>query len=233
MHCAPKTSVIPVNDIAESSDGGPIPVASTSDGGRLTGAAPQPRQDVTYPRLLCAECGSDQIHATAWVVLNTNELLNDESPTDQIWCPDCEADVSTIDDYGHGFELWREAEWSGQYPTFAEALAEAKKSNRPFEIAGAATPEEQEPILRCAECGSDDVWLGTVRHANTGQEKADENRCGDCGCDCATVEDFGFGFELRRNGELVGHFATFAEALAATDDDSFVDIVGARAEVTR
>lgn len=134
MHSAISTSVFLFNDIAEGSDGGGISAPSTNTDGRLTGARPLAPQNM-FPRLLCSECGCEDIQATAWIHANTGEVLNDDGPTDQLWCPECEEDCSSIEDCGLGFELWREGEWSGIHPTFAAALAEAKQSDRPFEIA--------------------------------------------------------------------------------------------------
>jgi hypothetical protein len=142
MDSAPSQFVIPANGIATDSNGGRTPAVSTSDGGRLTGAEPQPRQETKLPLLRCSACGSDDIQATAWIHANTGEVINDDGPTDQLWCPDCESDCSTIEDCGLGFELWREGEWSGHFATFAEALAEAKQSARPYEIDGAHTDVE-------------------------------------------------------------------------------------------
>lgn len=125
-----------VTSIAEGSDGGRTSEVSTNDGGRLTGIAPQPPQGSASARFMCGECGSTDIQGTAWVTVNSGEVVEDDGPTDQIWCPECDHDCSTVEDFGFGFELWREAEWSGWFATFAEALAEAKESDRPYEIAG-------------------------------------------------------------------------------------------------
>ena len=114
----------------------------SNDGDRLTGAAPQPRQKEKFPRFLCGECGSADIQSTAWTVVNTGEVVNDDGPTDQIWCPDCEQECSTLEDSGSGFELWREGEFCEHFATFADALAEAKQSDRPYEISEAHTPVE-------------------------------------------------------------------------------------------
>ena len=126
------------NDIAEASAGGPTSSASSDHPNRLSGAAPQPREKNSR-RFLCGECGSADIQATAWIHVNTGEVVNDEGPTDQLWCPDCEADCSTLEDCGLGFDLWLEAEWGGWFATFAEALAEAKESDRPYDISEAIT----------------------------------------------------------------------------------------------
>ncbi len=39
---------------------------------------------------VCDECGSSDLHTTAWVDLNTDKLRNDEPPTNQVWCQKCD-----------------------------------------------------------------------------------------------------------------------------------------------
>lgn len=39
---------------------------------------------------LCPDCGSPEIQGTAWVTLSTDELLGNDPPTDDYWCPQCE-----------------------------------------------------------------------------------------------------------------------------------------------
>jgi hypothetical protein len=41
----------------------------------------------------CDECGCTDIQATAWIHLNTGAVLSDDGPTDQIWCPQCDAET--------------------------------------------------------------------------------------------------------------------------------------------
>ena len=41
----------------------------------------------------CAKCDGTNLHGTAWVNVNTDELVNADPPTDQIWCADCDAEV--------------------------------------------------------------------------------------------------------------------------------------------
>lgn len=206
MDSAPSQFVIPANGIATDSNGGRTPAVSTSDGGRLTGAAPQPRSEVNAvvcplcggddivgsirivlrtgdycdgetfdltcigcghdftkeearagestsaipaatkaspePIFCCQECGRKDIEWTAWIMTNGGEVSLSEPPSDDVWCHDCEDHTGYITDYGFGFELWREAEYSGHYPTFAEALAEANESDRPYEIDGATSEVE-------------------------------------------------------------------------------------------
>lgn len=44
---------------------------------------------------VCAECGCADIEVTAWVSLNTGEVVDGgDGPTDQVWCPECEAETS-------------------------------------------------------------------------------------------------------------------------------------------
>ena len=41
---------------------------------------------------VCDECGSPEVQASAWVIVNTDEDTGDEGPTDRVWCPTCECD---------------------------------------------------------------------------------------------------------------------------------------------
>lgn len=43
------------------------------------------------PLNACPECGCTDVEVSAWVHANTNELSESEGPTDQAWCPQCEA----------------------------------------------------------------------------------------------------------------------------------------------
>ena len=135
MDSVPSQFVLPGNSIASSIDGGRGDVASTGNGGRLTGAAPQPRK----PQLvltLCGACGSDQIQSTAWVVHNTGEIVQSEGPTDDVWCPDCDAECTynTAYDYGFGFDLHIAGEQRRSHAGYIEALADARRVGKSFEI---------------------------------------------------------------------------------------------------
>ena len=44
----------------------------------------------------CIECGCIDVQGTAWVELNKNEMLPDEPPNDDIWCPNCEEHYSRV-----------------------------------------------------------------------------------------------------------------------------------------
>jgi hypothetical protein len=45
----------------------------------------------------CAECGCTEIQSTAWIVMNTGEDAGGDAPTEQVWCPDCNADSEAIE----------------------------------------------------------------------------------------------------------------------------------------
>ena len=90
---------------------------------------------ITRITIRCALCGSDQLHWTAWVMANTDEVVGDDSPTNDTWCPVCEQfDGGYIEDAGRGFTLYREGEWSGEFQTFDDALKEARQSTREYII---------------------------------------------------------------------------------------------------
>jgi rubrerythrin len=40
----------------------------------------------------CGTCGSTEIQGTAWYEINSGRMMNDEGPTDQTWCPECDTD---------------------------------------------------------------------------------------------------------------------------------------------
>ena len=81
---------------------------------------------------LVSVSGSNQL---SLVSANSNQCVGDSSPTDDTWCPDCEQfDGGYIEDVGLGFTLYREGEWSGEFETYAEAVAEAKQSDRDYLI---------------------------------------------------------------------------------------------------
>jgi len=40
----------------------------------------------------CEECGNTDLHCTAWIEVNTDKLTDDEPPTDQVWCRQCDCE---------------------------------------------------------------------------------------------------------------------------------------------
>lgn len=44
----------------------------------------------------CIECGCIDVQGTAWVDLNANEMLPDDPPDDDIWCPNCEEHYNRV-----------------------------------------------------------------------------------------------------------------------------------------
>ncbi len=48
-------------------------------------------------KLVCAECGGENIKAKAWVDSNTAEFISDLSNSkDNLWCSDCKAHTDQI-----------------------------------------------------------------------------------------------------------------------------------------
>lgn len=43
----------------------------------------------------CAQCESADVQITAWINATTSEIIPGDGPTDQSWCPHCNAEVST------------------------------------------------------------------------------------------------------------------------------------------
>ena len=39
----------------------------------------------------CPECGCTDVQETAWVEINSGKVMDDEGPTEQAFCPQCEA----------------------------------------------------------------------------------------------------------------------------------------------
>jgi len=42
---------------------------------------------------MCHICGSRDLQVTAWITMNGEKIVNSDPPTDQIWCPVCDAEV--------------------------------------------------------------------------------------------------------------------------------------------
>ena len=149
MTSALSTSEILSHDIAEACTGGSIYSASSDLPTRLSGAAPQPRGHVPGRVVRCYQCGSDAIEETVWVSVNSGEVTESEGPTNQTWCPTCDDDqCERIEDLGHGFELWREGEFSGWFATLPEARTEGEEGSepRPYEILPCTGSDESAPL---------------------------------------------------------------------------------------
>ncbi len=52
------------------------------------------RRQQPPPRFFCATCRGTNVMVTAWVYMNSNQIADSDGPTDQIWCPDCDAEVT-------------------------------------------------------------------------------------------------------------------------------------------
>lgn len=46
--------------------------------------------DARVGMFCCRNCGCVDIQGTAWVEMNSNRLVSDEGPSNDIWCPGCE-----------------------------------------------------------------------------------------------------------------------------------------------
>jgi len=48
----------------------------------------------------CAKCKSEDVECTAWVGMNTDQLMGSgsEGPTGQVWCPECENDNADVEE---------------------------------------------------------------------------------------------------------------------------------------
>jgi len=38
----------------------------------------------------CQECGSPDLEISAWININTNEIVDSEGPLSTAWCPSCQ-----------------------------------------------------------------------------------------------------------------------------------------------
>lgn len=47
---------------------------------------------------VCSTCGSEDIECTAWINMNTSEIIGsgNEGPSEKVWCPVCEDDDAVI-----------------------------------------------------------------------------------------------------------------------------------------
>ena len=52
----------------------------------------------------CAECGSPDVHVTAWITLNGERLLPCDGPIDTIYCNDCDEGDAYVVGCGFPFE---------------------------------------------------------------------------------------------------------------------------------
>lgn len=72
---------------------------------------------------VCLHCGCVDVQGTAWIEMNANEIIGDCPPTDDYWCPACEAHSSRV------AVLDKDGRYDGeQYKPFT--LAEPKKADR-------------------------------------------------------------------------------------------------------
>lgn len=55
-----------------------------------------PLPDPSPEDWVCSECGSDELHAPAWVDLRTDLNTGDEGPTSYYYCVQCEDSISRI-----------------------------------------------------------------------------------------------------------------------------------------
>lgn len=54
---------------------------------------------MTKTEYVCTGCGSDQVQCTAWVDVNTDEVIAGDPPTDQLYCVGCdeETDIEEVE----------------------------------------------------------------------------------------------------------------------------------------
>ena len=49
-------------------------------------------QEPSPPFYACPDCGCTDLGTSAWVSVNTNQPTNDEGPTDEVYCPQCDSE---------------------------------------------------------------------------------------------------------------------------------------------
>ena len=79
-------------DLIESEDEEPEDVAKIRAAINATEAAQAETQEPSPPFYACPDCGCTDIETSAWVSVNTNKPTNDEGPTDEVYCPQCDSE---------------------------------------------------------------------------------------------------------------------------------------------